>query len=295
LQQYLVMPRRIRLHRETEGGDCDLCGSHTDTVVKEFRTQNYGVNYDGPWLHPLTPYRFDPKDKKFPLPLKGQPGGLGYRHWLGLVLKDENNGDSAARIVNVYMDRRGKGLRAGKSARLWCFGYDMDNMKARCWYDSTMPLFNIPTGCQKNVMHCIERLLVPARDGAQLLRRQVKAAWFRRPEDIKGDMSMIDKDYWLATESAFYELVGELVELAHSLEDVPAKIAGKWWKTLRNQVEAIFGHWALSGPSEDMDMQRIILAKHGLMKKFVGSKGMKALAQRFSDSQQQDSDTKITA
>jgi CRISPR system Cascade subunit CasA len=27
--------------------------------------------------------------------------------------------------------------------RLWAFGYDMDNMKARCWYEAQMPLYEI--------------------------------------------------------------------------------------------------------------------------------------------------------
>jgi CRISPR system Cascade subunit CasA len=29
-----------------------------------------------------------------------------------------------------------------EDGRLWAFGYDMENMKARCWYESTMPLIH---------------------------------------------------------------------------------------------------------------------------------------------------------
>ena len=97
LQMYWGMPRRIRLQPSHQQGACSLCGAKSENLTSHFITRNYGVNYEGPWLHPLTPYRHDPKHKKPPLSLKGQQGGLGYRHWLGLCLRDVNNGDEAAK------------------------------------------------------------------------------------------------------------------------------------------------------------------------------------------------------
>ena len=143
LQAYWGMPRRIRLENNDESGKCDLCGEEADSLFRGYRTKKHGINYDGPWVHPLTPYRFDPEKKNFPLSLKGQKGGLGYRHWLGLAFQDVERGEKAASIVQLYNNERGKPLFDSYSSALWCFGYDMDNMKARCWYDAHFPIFSL--------------------------------------------------------------------------------------------------------------------------------------------------------
>lgn len=100
------------------------------------RTRNYGVQYDT-WLHPFSPYRQSLKDSAAPwLAVKGQPGGLNYKDWLGLLVSSEDkfNRLMPARIVSIMAGRR-----RIKTA-LWCFAYDMDNAKARCWYQHRMAL-----------------------------------------------------------------------------------------------------------------------------------------------------------
>ena len=93
------------LQHESNSGCCSLCGDQSEQLTSHYITKNYGVNYDGPWLHPLTPYRKDPKNTKPPLSLKGQQGGLGYRHWLGLILRDSVSGDGAAEVVQSWQER----------------------------------------------------------------------------------------------------------------------------------------------------------------------------------------------
>ncbi len=61
LQMFWAMPRRIRFFRRVEAQPCDLCGEQDEAAIMEYQTKNYGANYDGQWLHPLTPYWFDPK------------------------------------------------------------------------------------------------------------------------------------------------------------------------------------------------------------------------------------------
>ncbi|WP_089941170.1 type I-E CRISPR-associated protein Cse1/CasA [Candidatus Entotheonella palauensis] len=62
-QMYWAMPRRIRLDFDhLSHGPCNLCGQTSEALVTQFITKNYGVNYTGPWRHPLTPPTFD-KDK----------------------------------------------------------------------------------------------------------------------------------------------------------------------------------------------------------------------------------------
>ncbi len=277
LHAYWGMPRRIRLIPVAEEGDCDLCGRHADSLFREYRTKNYGTNYDGAWLHPLTPYRFDPKKVNPPLSLKGQQGGLGYRHWLGLVLQDNESGDKAAQTVQFYNEERGRKLSDNGGAALWCFGYDMDNMKARCWYEAQFPVFYLSQQQRQNVMAWAGELINAARETVKMLRGEVKAAWFRRPEDAKGDMSQIDTQFWQATEADFYRLLEQLATLPEDTRMAPSEIYANWFKTLNTKMMQVFETTTLSAAPEDLELKRIVNARKSLRNKFYNNKNIKAL------------------
>ncbi|MGR9116779.1 MAG: type I-E CRISPR-associated protein Cse1/CasA [Gammaproteobacteria bacterium] len=276
LQAYWGMPRRIRLTTKMEQDVCDLCGRQAEWLFTEYRTKNYGVNYDGAWVHPLTPYRFDPNKKELPLSLKGQQGGLGYRHWLGLALQDIENGDKAAEVVQFFNAERGREF-GNNLASLWCFGYDMDNMKARCWYESRFPVFYLDERQKVNLMEWAVELVGAAREAVKLLRTYTKEAWFRRPKDVKGDMSQIDAQFWQATEADFYRLLEQLAKLPGDTGMAPPKIYQIWLKALRNNMFQIFETATLETIPEDLDLKRIIAAKNELSKKFHGNKAIKNL------------------
>lgn len=285
LQMYWGMPRRIRLDTENlSSGTCSLCGESSQHLISHYITKNYGVNYEGPWTHPLTPYRFDPQNKQPPLSLKGQQGGLGYRHWLGLSWQDENNGDTAAMIVRSFNIDKSHllselGEAGGAVARLWCFGYDMDNMKARCWYEQQMPLINVAETYRDGFIDFVTKLISAAKETVFLLRTQTKAAWFERPGDVKGDTSMIDASFWQATEAAFYQQLQILAAQPASTRFMPPNVAENWLKTLRKAVFSLFDEWAMEGDAEDMDMKRIINARKQLSRKINTNKHIKDLQQ----------------
>lgn len=278
LQAYWGMSRRLRLiASEDQCGTCDLCGTPDSKLIKDYVTLNYGVNYVGEWLHPLTPYRFDPKKEKPPLSLKGQKGGLGYRHWISVVLAHSDDADCAAKVVRTYTDQRARHIGSQLVAPLWCFGYDMDNMKARCWYDHTLPLFRLDPNQRENVLSWAGDLINAAWDVANNLRTQVKAAWFRRPGDIKGDMNAVVQEFWQQSESDFYKLLTHLTVLPGDQSLAPAEIYAEWLTKLQVLAYNLFDAWALEGSAEDLDMKRIITARKELGKKLNGSKPMKEL------------------
>lgn len=280
LQAYWGMPRRIWIKFPADAviGDCDLCEAHDVELVKDYITRNYGVNYMGAWVHPLTPYRFDPKKEKPPLSIKGQLGGLGYRHWLALTLADDENGDLAALVVRRYSEQRARELRIQCIARVWCFGFDMDNMKARCWYDHTFPLFNLDSGQRKNVLLWAGELITAANDVSNILRKQVKAAWFRRPEDAKGDMNTVVMDFWQSSEPAFYELLEQLSNLPGAQGNPPPELYSSWKRTLQDIPLQLFDAWVLDAPIEDMDMKRVIAERDGLRRLINSCKSMKTIS-----------------
>ncbi|MEI8571109.1 type I-E CRISPR-associated protein Cse1/CasA [Methylomonas sp. LW13] len=277
LHAYWGMPRRIRLSETPEPGVCDLCGCHAESLFREYRTKNYGTNYDGAWQHPLTPYRHDPKKVNPPLSLKGQQGGLGYRHWLGLALQDDSNGDKAAQIVRHYNQERGRMLADRGGAALWCFGYDMDNMKARCWYEARFPVFYLSVQQQHQLIGWAGELIDAARETVKILRSEVKIAWFRRPEDAKGDMSQIDTQFWQASEAEFFRLLDRLATLSAGGGMAPAEIYADWFAVLKSKMTGVFEVATLSSTPEDLDLKRIIKARKSMLDRFRNNKIIKEL------------------
>lgn len=290
LQMYWGMPRRIRLQFNRKSlGVCDLCGSSSISMVTKYQTGVWGVDYMGAWVHPLTPYRFDPKKEKPPLSIKGQQGGLGYRHWLGLTLADDEDGDRAALVVRRYSEQRARELRIQRSARLWCFGFDMDNMKARCWYDHTFPLFNLDAAQRKKLLLWAGELITAAQDVSSILRKQVKAAWFRRPEDAKGDMNAVVMDLWQQSEPTFYRLLEQLANMPGDQVNPPPALYTTWRKALFRLSYKLFDSWVLEAPMEDMDMKRIIAERDGLARQIKGCKSMKSIiAKSFAEKEGTD-------
>lgn len=283
LQAYWGMPRRIRITFPADAviGDCDLCGAHDVELVDEYITRNYGVNYMGVWVHPLTPYRFDSNKEKLPLSIKGQQGGLGYRHWLALTLADAEDGDRAALVVRRYSEQRARELRIQRLARVWCFGFDMDNMKARCWYDHTFPLFNLDPGQRKNLLLWAGELIIVADDISNILRKQVKAAWFRRPEDVKdvnAGINPVVMDFWQRSESVFYSLLEQLSNLPGDQDNPPPELYSAWKRTLQDISMQLFDSWVLDASIEDMDMKRVIAERDGLKRLINGCKSMKTIS-----------------
>jgi CRISPR system Cascade subunit CasA len=225
-------------------------------------------------MHPLTPYRHDPKAERVPLSIKGQEGGIGYRHWLGLTLGKENDGLAAAQVVANY-NRFAQRLPA---ASLWCFGYDMKSAKARCWYDSTLPLYThmVAPELQRHLIPAVEELLDVASEAASLLHKQVKAAWFTRPGDV-GAEPAIQLGFWQSSETKFYELLERILDA--DLKDVSALVPfyRDWLTYVRNLALQQFDDWVLAVPVEEMNMERVVKARTDLCKRLYSGKAAKEL------------------
>ncbi|MCM5704060.1 type I-E CRISPR-associated protein Cse1/CasA [Larsenimonas salina] len=294
LHAFWSMPRRYRLLFDETPGTCDLCGREAATPVRRLRAKKQGANYDGPWRHPLTPYRrLNPKKlDELPLSSKGQPGGLGYRHWPGLVLEDEaGSGALPARVVTHHLKKYhqveaarddGEAFDAlFRRTRLWVFGYDMDNMKPRGWYSVAMPLVGVPERQQETLRGWAKCFVDLAANISWTLRNQLKRAWFKRPEDAKGDMSQIDAQFFEATQPAFFTALREMGEVLR--DDIPSDGAPptlssethrQWYLALKREAMALFDAQAISGPLEGMKMQqleRITSARRYLLAYLNGS------------------------
>jgi CRISPR system Cascade subunit CasA len=227
-------PRRIRLNFENiTNGICDCCGRESEGLITHYLARPKGFNYEGGWSHSLSPY-YENKPGEM-LPLHPQPGGIGYKHWLAwsLGLQGNKKNVQPASIVSYVLESQ---RLKGKQCRLYAFGYDMDNMKARCWYESTLPLYGLSEK-NKDELHAVQREVQRWFEAVDLaafyLRGAVKSSWFGDGVDARGDYSFIDASFWSQTENGFYKLLRSLIEQARDeREDIVFTPLREQWRDL---------------------------------------------------------------
>ena len=280
LHVYWSMPRRFRLLFEEHAAVCDICGGESETTVAEVRAKNYGINYEGPWRHPLTPYRHDPKKPDTtPWSQKGRPGGIDYRHWSAFVFDDDERvGALPAVVVRDYIGAKypfyWEEFEDGKTdtvlsrqARLWVHGFDLDNMKARGWTDMQMPLVAVP-GDRRDVLRewvseCVDLAQATAREVSDRIRH----AWFKRPKEAGGDTSHLAGAFFQATRADFFVLIRTLrdaVDGEDAINFLPPEAARAWYRALRRAAFRLFDEQALSGAPDLRQMERSVRERRWL-------------------------------
>ena len=257
-------------------------------LLTRYITKAKGFDYKGPWRHPLSPY-YESKPEEW-LPMHPQPGGLGYRHWLGWVLGalgEKKKIQPASQISFVLDSRRPKG-----QFRLWVFGYDMDNMKARCWYESTFPLYGLTTKNKEGlrvVQGEVARWLKAAEITNFYLRRAIFSAWFSKGSDSfyeKDDelsegkesqkkLKEIDSAFWSQTEGDFYHQLHILIEQARDEGSDPkiSAIHNQWLAILIKTAIRLFDADLIGAtPVERQNPRRVADAYNRLRASLHGDK-----------------------
>lgn len=279
LHVYWSMPRRIRLDwTQSHSGECHICRRSSDRLVRQYTARPQGLNYKGPWRHPLSPY-YHAKDGL--LPMHPQPGGLGYRHWLGLVLGMQNDkrqvepaGVLRALMQDSLLDR------SGVAPALWAFGFDMDNAKARCWYEATMPVFALADSSdadRRQLRDDVTSWINGADLAAAYLRGAVKDAWFSG--DARGDFSHVDAAFWSQTERSFYQLLQTRVDALRDGRADDGLVAAQQWRAVLAQAALhLFDRdFVGAGPVEGQNIARVARARHQLLASLHGPKLRAAL------------------
>ncbi len=287
LQMYWGMPRRIRLDFDnTTTGECAICGKH-DTLITHYRTKNYGLNYKGEWRHVLSPNQYrqvEIKKEKHWLWLPQHPQGqIHYRDWLGLLVQDDDK-KRRADVVNAFITEKHHKLQSEYDLRLWAFGYDMDNMKPRCYYESFMPLFYLETEPLRHRFEgAVEKLISAADQMRSNLADCLKQAWFGEGDSRrKGNNSVndnINNAFWQNTEAKFYAKFYDLLDRLHKSnekEDNRQDIYQQWHKFLCDYTITEFDRWANCNQIVQQNPRRIAKARQSL-KQFNVKKDIKKL------------------
>lgn len=247
-QAYWGMPRRLRLvwTANEAGLPCDLTGEVAPIVARHYRTRPWGVNYAA-WRHPLSPH-YRPKAGGDWLPVHGQPGRIGWRHWLGLVASAEgDNSRPAAAVVAATRRLTDRPAAERLGARLLVAGYDMDNMKARDFIEAEMPLHLVDDAVADR-FHALVRQAVEA---GRLVARQLTGALQHAlhgpgtPMQDGGAVAQGRDRFWATTEQPFHDLLaraaaGFAVTDEEAQDRAAMTLRQGWLAALRGEALAIF-------------------------------------------------------
>jgi len=283
LQMYWGMPRRIRLDWDNVvQGECSLCGEMSEQLIQYYAAKPSGVNYSGVWQHPLSPHRVDSRTGEVS-PLHPQPGGFSYRHWLVWASGNEQN--LAALAVRAFSgDLFGTRKVPGSQLRLSVFGYEMDSMKARCWYESTVPLYTVPAE-YREVFSCrVAALVSSSEEFVKILSECLREAWYdkdpKKNKDNKKNFhkktSFVSDSFFNHTERAFYSSIVELIGELKSGGD-GSNVLAAWHGVLRRAAIDLFDHWVAQESVENANPRRIAEAHKKLLNLIHSKKIQKLL------------------
>lgn len=249
LAAYWGTARRIRLEfaPNPQGTPCDILAAVDSVVVSGWHQRPYGANYAA-WQHPLLPYyRQKPTDAEW-LPVHAQPGGVGYRHWVGLLFDDMADAPlrRAASAVTTFRAKRLFQVAAGGERVRWgllAAGYDMDNMKARGFVESEMPVVEPGDPDRtKDFVLLMRQLVAGAIEAASLLGRSVRRALFSEGAKVAIDaglFAVVRSRFWDATETAFLVQVQKAAASAD-----PDEVRQAWLRDLARTARTLFAEAA---------------------------------------------------
>jgi CRISPR system Cascade subunit CasA len=252
-QMFWGMPRRIRLgDANTTQGRCSLCRSEA-RLFESYALRHGGTNYQGAWVHPLTPHSF--ADDGQPAPLHMPRGGLGYRNWPALAV-----GRAEKKVVRrpaavIHENLRNRRRLRG-NARLLAFGYDVDNAKIRGWYEYAAPVFQLTEDQLPRFRDYSHNMVLAAEEVAGNLRSALKQA---RATGKAPDFAI--SAFYEATESAFLAALDQLVAATVGDDEEPVRnVFHEWHRCLVAASEDLFDAWATGGDAGEADPGRVARA-----------------------------------
>lgn len=283
LQHYWAMPRRIRLKVEPVKGQCDVSGKDIEKGVKFYKRVPDGVYYTNGWVHPLTPYTRSAKNR-FPKSIEGKYAGEGFRQWVSLNYDEyANENDSKNRwgralVVKHYYEEKPRFT----NTRLWCFGYDATNANVKCWYESSMPTFQLPNDDVDALKNHVSEALQIAYHLVEELRFSLIRAWFRSQTDSSGKQKWnhvksaikkaghlstyknIEHEYWENLEKDFSAMLSELIAYGQT-PGKPLHVYVQWVKAIQKHCRNYFDRNALGEAVDEMELKRVVEAKNYLL------------------------------
>ncbi|ABD41120.1 CRISPR-associated protein, Cse1 family [Methanospirillum hungatei JF-1] len=277
LQMFWGMGRRILLDFEDKPvGACDVCGLASSATVLTYHTKPHGVDYDETWdNHTLTPYYLD---KEVYRPIHLQPGGITYRNFMGLIIPDSSRNIKVSRTVTNFQNNIIRLKRKSfKKVRLWSFGYDMDNAKARCWYESRMPIYLLDDEKKRELFeNIVSNLIFTAEYVLQSLAGSIKDAISGHGNKGKEPVDLRSR-FWNETEELFYATLDRLFFSLGNVEQID-QIKREWYRMLVGHSVLLFDYYTQVSLISDLNDPKSVIDARIKFKKFTGENTKKVIS-----------------
>ena len=151
--------------------------------------------------------------------------------------------------------------------RLWVFGYDMDNMKARAWVESVMPLILVPDEHRDTFEQLTANLVLAAQLAQTVFRKAIQNAWFKTGGSCPVHLSEL---FWQDTEPDFFSSLENIREAllrqCGIFGDEITTIKEAWLSRLRREAVRLFDTFSQSENLEQADPKRVAAAWRQLQK-----------------------------
>jgi len=230
LQAFWGQPNRVFVTPDGVGR-CDCCGRASTQTIRRFWKEPHGVNYEGAWIHPLTPYRLTKEG--VPISIKGTPRRVPYSLWLDFLVPTDTT-RPPQNILALQQEQRNEG-----TARIRACGFDMDNMKARGWCSEEFPVFHLEPPRLDEFASVLRQLVELASGHEKALILGVQKAIKRLKSEAKASSSPIESlrlAFWARTESVFFDIAATLAE--SSASEVECKEA--WLRATEDACLEVF-------------------------------------------------------
>jgi CRISPR system Cascade subunit CasA len=262
LQVFWGMPRRIRLvfAENVDSHPCDLTGGVDPVVVTGWRQLKNGVKYVA-WDHPLSPSYKDMKAGGWIAQLA--KAGIGYRDWVAIAFGDA--GAETRRPARCITNWRARSADVRQRSRLLATGYHMvNNMKARAFIESEMPLPGTDPEAAETLAKLAQRLVDAAGIAASALRSAVRYARFTRDTNIDtAPLAAVYESFWAATHDRFFDLLPD--NRSGDWEAALDNAAPIWRAVIKSTALRLFDEAAPLDPSAvSCNPRRIVEARRNL-------------------------------
>jgi CRISPR system Cascade subunit CasA len=191
--------------------------------------------------------------------LHPQPGGIGYRHWLSVLARHPDPTRQIAPAVATFRERRA----GGAAWRMLAGGFDMDNMKARGFAESEIPVFepaDLDAAAAKDEL--VSGLVRAADLVARLLSRCVGRALFGDGATVDPESALlasVRERFWDATANDFFEAARTAADGGD-----PAAVRGAWRAAIDATATRLFAEAAPMDASGEGHPARIAAAARQL-------------------------------
>lgn len=274
---YWPTPRRIRLIRDSDKGECSVSAKSQPAVFSKYKTDSDGIDYHPPWNYPLCP-------NTGLNAVKTSSSQLGYQQWTEFVFS-KSDYRPALSVQKCW--QRSTSLLQNERLRLWVFGFRIrgDRATVRAYRERKMPLFTVTPEVRVEFENFAHQLVNAADHLAGELKTALKRGLYGKKKNGGWDFaahikssaeqkSVLDDTatrFWRDTEPLFFDYLSEAQSVLERNkdhdpdDDLTLDLRRKWLEGLReDHLLLLYDEVTASSTFHGADPKSVALARNEL-------------------------------